>query len=178
MSSFECCQASWWSHTVSARSSAYGIQPIWPSLYASFSFGNSMSLPLNSQSPSDAIELLNASIPPTPAGASGDAFGLVDDEPMCMHRVTPVSLHVASIGSQWPVWMLGRLRYVGSSLKHTARTPRAATREISSTARSTSHSGMRQSGMFTPPDGAHHSSIIQSLYARTHASASSLSSAS
>ena len=52
-----------------------------------------MSLPENSQSASDAIELLNASVPPTPPGASGDAAGFVDDEPMCMHSVTPVSLH-------------------------------------------------------------------------------------
>src|SRR3954462_14527216 len=33
-------------------------------------------------------------------------------------------------------------------------------------------------GMFTPIDGSHHSSTIQSLYACTHASASSMSSAS
>ena len=44
-----------------------------PREYASFSFGNSMSLPEKSQSASDAIELLNASVPPTPPGASGDA---------------------------------------------------------------------------------------------------------
>ena len=80
-----------------------------------------------------------------------------------MHNVTPVSLHTASTGSQWPVWMLGRLRRVGSSLKQNARTPRAALRRISSTARSTSQSGMRHSGMFIPPDGSHHSSTIQSL---------------
>src|SRR5215469_6635652 len=100
MSSFECCQLSWCSHTVSARSSAYGIQPIWPSEYASLSFGNWMSLPENSQSAIDAIELLNASVPPTPPGASGEAAGLVDDEPMCMQSVTPVSLQTCSTGSQ------------------------------------------------------------------------------
>src|SRR3954468_18004995 len=76
MRSFECCQLSWCSHTVSARSSAYGIQPIWPSEYASFSFGNWMSLPENSQSASDAIELLKASVPPTPPGASGGGAGV------------------------------------------------------------------------------------------------------
>src|SRR5689334_25316261 len=92
MRSFECCQLSCCSHTVSARSSAYGIQPIWPSLYASFSLGNWMSLPEKSQSASDAIELLNASVPPTPPGASGEAAGFVDDEPMGMQSVTPVSL--------------------------------------------------------------------------------------
>ena len=103
MRSFECCQLSCWSQTVSARSSAYGIQPIWPSEYASFNFGNSMSLPENNQSASEAIELLNASVPPTPPGASGDAAGLVDDDPMCMHSVTPVSLHTWKTGSQPPL---------------------------------------------------------------------------
>ncbi len=48
-----------------------------------------MSLPENSQSAIDAMALLNASVPPTPPGASGEADGLVDDDPMCMHRVTP-----------------------------------------------------------------------------------------
>src|SRR5438034_1613324 len=99
MRSFECCHASCLSHTVSARSSAYGIQPIWPSEYASFNFGNSMSLAENNQSARLAIELLNASVPPTPPGASGDAAGLVDDDPMCMQRVTPVSLHTRKTGS-------------------------------------------------------------------------------
>ncbi len=106
MRSFECCQLSCCSHTVSARSSTYGIQPIWPSEYASFSFGNWISLAENSQSASDAIELLNASVPPTPPGASGDADGFVDDEPMCMHNVTPVSLHT---------WNTGPTRRCGSS---------------------------------------------------------------
>ena len=69
----------------------------------------------------------------------------------------------SNIGSQWPVWMLGRSRRVGSSLKHTARTPRAALRSISFTASCASHSGMMQSGMFTPIAGSHHSSTIQSL---------------
>src|SRR5882672_5180258 len=100
MRSFECCQLSCCSQTVSARSSAYGIQPIWPSEYASLSLGNSISLPENNQSASDAIELLNASVPPTPSGASGDAAGLLDDDPMCMQSVTPVSLHSANTRSQ------------------------------------------------------------------------------
>src|SRR5437762_6515255 len=100
MRSFECCQLSCWSQTVSARSSAYGIQPIWPSEYASLRFGNWMSLAENSQSASDAIELLNASVPPTPPGASGEAAGLVDDDPMCMQMVTPQSLHTENNGSQ------------------------------------------------------------------------------
>src|SRR6476646_9941860 len=114
MRSLECCQLSCCSHTVSARSSAYGIQPIWPSEYASFSFGYSMSLAENNQSASDDIELLNASVPPTPPGASGDAAGFVDDEPMCMHSVTPVSLHTWNTGSHPPMWIVGRFRWWGS----------------------------------------------------------------
>src|SRR5262252_244805 len=117
MSSFECCHESCCSQTVSARSSAYGIQPIWPSEYASFNFGNLMSFPENNQSARLAIELLNASVPPTPPGASGDAAGFVDDDPMCIHRVTPVPLHAASSGSQPPEWMVGSFRWCGSSLK-------------------------------------------------------------
>ncbi len=137
-----------------------------------------MSLAENNQSANDDIELLKARVPPTPPGASGDADGFVDDEPMCMHSVTPVSLHAANTGSQPPLWIVGSLRWWGSSLKQNARTPRSALRRISAAARSTSHSGIRQSGMFMPLDGPHHSSTIQSLYACTHASASSLSSAS
>src|SRR6478609_1847124 len=169
MRSFECCQLSCWSHTVSARSSAYGIQPIWPSEYASLSFGNSMSLPENNQSASEAIELLNASVPPTPPGASGDAAGLVDDEPMCMHSVTPVSLQTWNTLSQPPLWIVGSLRWCGSSVKQNARTPRSALRWISAAASSSSHNGMMHNGMLRPPDGPHHSSTIQSLYAFTHA---------
>src|SRR5205807_7634128 len=100
MRSLECCQLSCCSHTVSARSRAYGIQPIWPSEYASFSLGNSMSLAENSQSASEAIELLKASVPPTPPGASGEAAGFVDDDPRCMQSVTPESLHTRQSGSQ------------------------------------------------------------------------------
>ena len=137
-----------------------------------------MSRPEKSQSANDAIELLNANVPATPSGASGDAAGLLDDDPMCMHKVTPVSLHTSNTGSQWPVWMLGRFSRVGSSEKQNARTPRSALRRTSATASSMSQSGMRHKGRFIPPDGAHHSSTIQSLYARTHASARSLSCAS
>jgi hypothetical protein len=36
----------------------------------------------------------------TPAGASADENGSVDDEPTCMHTVVPVSLHTANMGSQ------------------------------------------------------------------------------
>ena len=74
--------------------------------------------------------------------------------------------------------MLGNPSRVGSSLKAMARTPRSALRLVSAAASSASHRGMIQSGMFTPCDGAHHSSTIQSLLALTQARASSLSLAS
>src|SRR4051794_14193942 len=106
-----------------------------------------MSLPENNQSDIDAIELLNASVPPTPAGASGDAAGFVDDDPMCMHNVTPVSLQTWNSGSHWPEWIVGSFRWCGSSLKQIARTPRAAMRCTSCAASSTSHDGIRHNGM-------------------------------
>src|SRR5207249_2308261 len=109
--------------------------------------GYSISFPENRKSASDAIELLNASVPPTPPGESGDATGSVDDEPMCMHSVTPVSLHTWNTGSHSPVWMLGSPSRVGSSLKQNARTPRSALRWISAAASCTSHIGMMHSGM-------------------------------
>ena len=87
-----------------------------------------------------------------------------------MHNVTPVSLHTWNTGSHPPLWIVGSFRWCGISLKQNARTPRSALRWISAAARSTSQSGMMHSGMFRPPDGAHHSSTIQSLYAFTHAS--------
>ena len=82
---------------------------------------------------------------------------------MCMHMVVRVSSAAANNGSQEPVWMLGNPRWVGISLKQTARAPRAALRVSSVTARSTSHMGMRQRGIRWPSEPAHHSSIIQSL---------------
>src|SRR4051812_44912961 len=175
MSSFAPVQFEWRSQTLSARSSAYGIQPIWPSEYASLSVGNRTSTPENRKSASDAMELLNDNMMSVDGGASGDAAGIFDDEPMCMHSVVFVSWQSANSGSQYPVWMLGRPRCVGISLKQIARAPRAALRSTSFTASSTSQSGMMQSGMSTPPESAHQSSIIQSLYARTHSSPSSRS---
>ena len=85
---------------LSARSSAYGIQPIWPSEYASFSSGKRTSTPENRKSASDAIELLNDSMMSVDGGASGDAAGIFDDDPMCMQTAVRVSSHVANSGSQ------------------------------------------------------------------------------
>src|SRR3954453_5032175 len=126
MHSLECFKLSCCSQTVSARSSTYGIQPVWPPAGGSFSLGNSMSLPENNQSASDAMELLNASVPPTPPGASGDAAGFVEDDPMCMQSGTPVSLHTWNSASQPPEWIVGSFRWCGSSLKQIARQPWSA----------------------------------------------------
>src|SRR5207253_10400189 len=123
----------------------------------------------------DDIALPNASVALTDGGASGDAAGIFDDEPMCMATTVAVSAQAAKNGSQWPLWMVGRPRWYGSSLKHTACTPRAALRWTSATAASTSQSGMMPSGMRRPPESPHHSSTIQSLYAFTQASPSSSS---
>ena len=96
-------------------------------------------------------------------GASGEAAGIFDDDPMCMHSTVRVSSQIANSGSQYPVWMLGSPRCVGISLKQIARAPRAALRATSATASSTSQSGMRQSGISLPSESPHQSSIIQSL---------------
>src|SRR3954447_11310648 len=127
-------------------------------------------MPEYSQSAMLAMALLNASTPPTPAGASGDATGIFDDEPMCMHSVTLASLHALNTGSQKPVWIDGRPRCVGISLKQIACAPFLAMRSTSLAARSASHSGMRHNGMLKPSLSPHHSSIIQLLYASTQAS--------
>jgi hypothetical protein len=105
----------------------------------------------------------------TPPGASAEVAGILDDEPMCMHTTVEVSWQAAKNGSHFPEWMLGRPRWGGISLKHTARTPRSALRRTSAAASSALHNGMRQSGTSRPPLSAHHSSTIQSLYARTQA---------
>ena len=58
-----------------------------------------MNTPENKKSVNDANELLNDSVALTAAGASGDAAGILDDEPMCMHTVVCVSSHAAKNGS-------------------------------------------------------------------------------
>src|SRR3954464_9096954 len=135
-------------------------------------------MPLISQSTSEKQELAKVRVDPTAAGASFDVDGICDDEPMCMLMTVPVSLHAAKNGSQWSVCTLSRLSRGGISLKHTARTPRAALRRTSSAASCASHNGMSVNGMSAPSESPHHSSTIQSLYATTHACASSRSFAS
>ena len=112
-------------------------------------------------------------------GESTPVLGNVDDDPMCMLTTVSVSSHVCHNRSQYCVWTLGRSSDGGDSLNAMACEPFAAQRRTSSTASSTSHSGMSVSGINRPlPAPPHHSLIIQSLYALTHNSARSLSLAS
>ena len=73
---------------------------------------------------------------------------------------------------------MGRPSGSGFSENANAVAPFAAQRSISRPPATGSHSGMMTSGMKRPGAAPHHSSIIQSLYACTHSSASSLSLAS
>src|ERR1700722_20341774 len=134
--------------------------------------------PENKKSHSDDMALPKLSDAATATGASAEVAGIFDDEPMCMQPTVWVSSHAAKKGSQAPLWMLGRPKCGGISLKQTARTPRAPLRRTSAAAFAGSHSGMRHSGMRAPLLSPHHSSTIQSLYAITQASASSWSLAS
>src|SRR5262245_21012807 len=120
------------------------------------------------------------SVEPTAGGASFDVDGILDDEPMCMHATVPVSAHARKNGSQEPSgsWTEGSPRNGGISVNATARPPRAALRRISSPASCESHSWMIGRGISRPLEPAHHSSNIQSLYAFTQRSESSLSFAS
>src|SRR3954454_12163624 len=87
--------------TSSARSRMYGIHPIWPSEYASFNRGNRTSTPEKRKSLIDAMALLKLSVAATAGGASGDAAGIDEDEPICMHTTVPVSWQARKNGSQY-----------------------------------------------------------------------------
>src|SRR4051812_22097507 len=156
----------------------YGIHPICPSLYASRRPGRRTSTPEKRKSDSDDMALPKLRVADTAVGASVEVAGICDDEPMCMQTRVPVSSHAAKNGSQYPECSVGSPSMAVISENATAVTPRDALRRISAAARPTSHRGTRQSGIRRPPESPHHSSTIQSLYARTHASARSLSCAS
>ena len=81
----------------------YGIQPIWPSEYASLRSGNSTSTPENRKSHIEPMALLNDSVACTAAGASGDVAGIFDEEPMCMQITVSVSSHAVKNGPNTPV---------------------------------------------------------------------------
>src|SRR6516165_10466585 len=137
-----------------------------------------MSTPENKKSHSDDMALPKLSVAATATGASADVAGILEEDPMCMHTTVAVSSQAAKKGSQYPLWMLGRPRCGGISLKHTACTPRAALRRTSAAASSASHNGTMHRGSSLPPLSPHHSSTMKSLYAVTHDPASSWSFAS
>src|SRR5580704_12800887 len=113
----------------------------------------------------------------TPSGASAELLAIVDDDPMWMQRAVDVSEQARKKGSQYPSasWILGRSSDAGSSVNATARAPRAALRWTSSAAATGSHRGTMHNGIRRPAESPHHSSIIQSLYAFTHAKSTALS---
>src|SRR5689334_12228217 len=88
-------QARFSSHTVSARSRMYGIQPIWPSLYAIVRSVYFVKTPLINQSTIEKQQLANVSVEPTAAGASADVDGIFEPLPMCMLIVTLASLQAS-----------------------------------------------------------------------------------
>src|SRR5947209_2192596 len=140
-------------------------------------FGNRASAPEKSQSVSAITDVRNTKVAVTDGGASADDVSHVDPDPMCMKIAVPVSSHAAKNGSHDRAgsWIVGSPSLPGSSENATARTPRAALRRTSSAASPASHNGTMHNGTSRPPLSPAHSSTIQSLYARTHASASSLS---
>ncbi len=141
--------------------------------------GKRSNLPLVSQSTIEKEQLAKVMVEPTAGGASAEVDGILDEEPMCMATTVPVSSQAARSGSQSSACMDGSPRWGGISENATARTPRAALRRTSAGASSASHSGMRVRGMRRPrASGPHHSSTIQSLYARTPRSPGSRSFAS
>src|SRR5262245_9300902 len=137
-------------------------------------------MPDINQSVRDIAAFMYVSVEPTAGGASGDVDGIFDDEPMCMHTTVFVSSHAARNGSQKPSLSCteGKPRNGGISENVTAWQPFAALRRTSAAASCGSQSCTMTNGMSRPPDGAHQSSSIQSLYAFTHRSPSTLSSRS
>src|SRR3984957_11057611 len=110
-----------------------------------------MSTPEKRKSHNDDMAFPKLRDAATATGASADVAGIFDEEPMCMLTTVPVSAQAAKNGSQYPLWMLGSPRWGGISLKHTARTPRAALRRTSAAALSAFHSVMRHRGRSRPP---------------------------
>jgi hypothetical protein len=60
---------------------------------------------------SDVMALPNARVALTDGGASGEAAGIFDDDPMCMATTVPVSAQLAKNGSQCPLWIVGSPRW-------------------------------------------------------------------
>src|SRR3989442_673201 len=85
----------------SARSSTYGIQPIWPSAKQMRRAGKRSSRPENSQSVRAMAGVTNTIVASTAGGASGDDVIQRDPDPMCMNTTVSVSAQAAKNGSQW-----------------------------------------------------------------------------
>src|SRR3954452_4880930 len=129
------------SHTSSARSSTYGIQPIWPSLYASLMDGWRTSTPEKRKSLIDDIALPKLNVAATAGGASADVDGICDDDPMCMQVSVSVSAHASKNGSQSPECSGGRPSLAGIADIAPSRPPWAALCRNSAALSPTSHSG-------------------------------------
>src|SRR5207237_9365094 len=93
--------------------------------------------------------------------------------PLWVVTGSPSAFH---FGSQWSLWQLGRPNIAGFSLNVREWHPFSAPLLISSAVASGSHSIGSAIGMCRPGYEPHQSSMCQSLYARTRAAASSLSS--
>jgi hypothetical protein len=55
----------------------------------------------------DPIAFWNVSVELTMNGASGVVWGMVEEDPMCMHTTVSVDSHAAKNGSHSPEWMEG-----------------------------------------------------------------------
>src|SRR5262249_16109139 len=101
-------------------------------------------------------------------GASGDVAGMREDDPMCMQTTVPVSSHAWNSGYQnlFLSCTDGIPSGCGFSENAIAKLPLSAHRRTSSAHSCASHNGTIVNGIRRPlASPAHHSSIIQSLYA-------------
>src|SRR5690348_9763140 len=118
-----------------------------PSDKTIFRSGYFCSLPENSQSVVEFARLRLMLTACTPKGASGDVFGLTEDDPMCVHNGIFVSFTTAKKSSHAPEWMDGNPNGCRFSEKAMALAPLPAHRSVSSTAKRVSHNGMMTIGM-------------------------------
>ena len=83
----------------------------------------------------------------TPKGASGDVFGLTDDEPICVQSGIFVSFAAAKNPSHSPEWIDGKPSACTFSENAIAFAPLSAHRCTSATASAVSHNGTMIIGM-------------------------------
>src|SRR3954468_1761684 len=147
-----------------------------PSDNAIFRSGNDRNIGDQTRSVAACTMLIGVSVIRQSIGASGEVMTSSDDDPMCRQTTTPSSLHACQKGFQWSVWKLGQPSFDGFSEKVTACDPMRAVRRTSSASTCGSQIAGNEQGMNRPGCVPHHSSMCQSLYARTIARATSLSS--